>query len=604
MRARYPRSGAVSGSDLGGVDGSLTGSIPNANRLAALGDAVERRTELSAGHVNAGPRARGKSRSATRSARRRRRLRRAAIALGLVVVLIVGGVAADYYYLGSLIKRQVVKHLQGHGAIENILLIGSTSRCALAVQNKAYGLCSQGVNGVNSDITMILHLNSFTRTVSLLSIPRDLFVPNARIIGANKIDAALYEGPSQLVAAIEEDFAIPINHYVELNFDTFASVVNALGGVYMDFPIPVFDAESGLNIERPGCYFLNGYHALQVVRARHLQIQPTPSNHSPRTWPQELLSDLARIRRTHEFLRVLAARVKARGIGNPLTDQNLLASVLPSLTVDSGFGESEMLNLAATFAHTSIANVPQVTYPVLNVQSGPLLYQGYDYGLVEFPLQPTGVDVVDQIFGVAAGTNSFTGRPLPTPSSVKVSVENGTAVANQAATVAQGLRAKGFTVTSIGNVTPDGPVSETVVWYGGPRPPDTGNWVSPAQAAAQSVLNQLEGPAILGYNAALVTPGDLVTVQTGTGVTVKSTSSAVHASGSGTTTTKPAKSTTTSAKSTTTSAKSTTTTTTIFVPPGVQGNSQFGAPSSVNQPLQPWDPRGCTPAQQAKALTP
>ena len=38
-------------------------------------------------------------------------------------------------------------------------MIGSTDRCALKVQNPAYGLCSQGVNGVNSDVVMILHLN-------------------------------------------------------------------------------------------------------------------------------------------------------------------------------------------------------------------------------------------------------------------------------------------------------------------------------------------------------------------------------------------------------------------------------------------------------------
>ncbi len=42
---------------------------------------------------------------------------------------------------------------------ENILLVGSTDRCALKVQNAAYGLCSQGVNGVNSDVVMILHLD-------------------------------------------------------------------------------------------------------------------------------------------------------------------------------------------------------------------------------------------------------------------------------------------------------------------------------------------------------------------------------------------------------------------------------------------------------------
>jgi len=511
--------------------------------------------------------------------RKRKWVRRASITIGLVVVLIVGGVVADYYYLGSLVNHVNVKNLQTAGASENVLLIGSTSRCALKVQNAAYGLCSQGVTGVNSDIDMIVHLDPATGKVSLLSIPRDLFVPNARQIGANKIDAALYEGPSQLIAAIEEDFAIPINHYVELNFDTFANVVNALGGVKMYFPIPIFDQESGLNIEHPGCYNLDGYHALQLVRARHLQIQPNPSNHDPRSWPQEAQSDLARIRRTHEFLRVLGSKVATRGLGDPLTDQSIATAVLPDLTVDSGFSESTMVSLAKNFAHTSLSGAPQYTYPVTLVETGSLLYQGYYYGDVEFPVQPNGVNTVNQIFGVASGDNSFTGATLPAPSSFTMSVENGTGVANQAATTAQQLSAKGFRVASTGDVTPDGPVSETVVWYGGPPPPAHGNWMNPGLAAAQTVLNQLQGPAILGYNPANVTAGSLVTLQTGTGMTVKPATTS-------TTSTSASKSTTTTVA----------TTSTQYDPPGIKSNSVFTAPSSVNEALEPWDPRACNAA--------
>src|ERR1019366_10782185 len=97
-------------------------------------------------------------------------------------------------YLGSLLKRQHVGHLQSGGASVNILLIGSTTRCGLKVQNPKYGTCAT-TTGVNSDIDMIVHLDPATHTVSLLSLPRDTFVPNARAEGANKIDAALAEGP-------------------------------------------------------------------------------------------------------------------------------------------------------------------------------------------------------------------------------------------------------------------------------------------------------------------------------------------------------------------------------------------------------------------------
>ncbi|MGA2294525.1 MAG: LCP family protein [Acidimicrobiales bacterium] len=548
--------------------------IANEERLIALGEAVNRRERGSSGR--------------TPRTRRRVWIRRSAITIGVVIVLIIGGVAADYFYLGSLINKQNVKHLQSAGATENILLIGSTTRCGLKVQNKAYGLCSQGVTGVNSDIDMIVHLDPSTKTVSLLSIPRDLFIPNARSDGANKIDAALYQGPSQLVAAIEEDLAIPINHYMVLNFDTFANVVNALGGVHMYFPTPIYDAESDLNIERPGCYLLDGRHALQLVRARHLQIQPNPSNHDPHTWPQEALSDLARIRRTHEFLRVLAAKVAARGLGNPLTDQSIATAVLPDLTVDSGFSESSMVSLAETFAHTDISTAPQLTYPVIEVLSGSLLYQGYYYGDVEFPVQPTGVNTVDQIFGVASGNDSFTNTALPAPSSVALSIDNGTGIANQAALVARQLGNKGFVVKSTATVRPDGPVSETVVWYGGTPPPANGNWTSPGLAAAESVLAQLQGPAILGYDPAKVAPGAVVTVQTGTDLTVKPRV--------------PVTTTTTTKKTSATT--SSTTTTTIYDPPGVSTNNAFSAPSSTNQALAPYDPRPCNAAGTGPANAP
>ncbi|MGB8179061.1 MAG: LCP family protein [Acidimicrobiales bacterium] len=554
--------------------------IANYDRLMAMGDAVNRR--------NAGPGRR-------RPPQRPNWWRRSLIAVGVVIVLVVGGVVADYFYLGSLVHHVTVNNLQkSTAASENILLIGSTTRCGLKQQNVAYGLCSQGVTGVNSDIDMILHLDPATRTVSLLSIPRDTFVPNARVIGANKIDAALYEGPSQLTTAIEEDFGIPIDNFVELNFDTFANVVNALGGVKMYFPVPIYDADSDLNIERAGCYDLNGFHALQLVRARHLQIQPTPSNHDPRSWPYEALSDIARIRRTHEFLRVLAAKVAARGLSNPLTDQGIMTAVLPSLTVDSGFTEGKMVSLAESFAHTSIANVPQFTYPVSDVESGSLMYQGYSYGDVVFPIEPTGAKAVDTILDVKPGMNSFTGTALPSPSSVKLTVENGTGITNQAALIANPLRARGFDVLSTGDVTPDGPVDETMVWYGGSPPPASGNWTSPGLAAAEAVIDQLAGPAVLGYDPHEVTPGATVTIQTGDALSVNPVASTTTTTGHHTTTTKHGHATTST---------SPTTTTTVYEPPGMRNDPDFTAPNAVSPTLEPWDPRACNAAGTGPAST-
>jgi LCP family protein required for cell wall assembly len=496
--------------------------------------------------------------------------------LALVLVLIAGAAAGYGWYLNHEIHRIDLKNLTSAPAkgddagTENILMIGSTDRCTLKVQNPAYGLCSQGVTGVNSDVVMILHLSPVSHSVSILSIPRDLFVPNARSDGANKIDAALYQGPDQLIAAIEEDFGIPIQHFVELNFDSFINVVQALGGIKMYFPEPVYDAYSGLNIQTTGCIQLNGTQALQVVRARHVQYKgPGVTTDDPTYWPQEAQSDIARIRRDHEFLRVLATAVKAKGLSNPITDQQLIAGVAGQLTVDSGFSASAMINLVLTYHDVDVNNAPQLTVPVAVDQFGSYVYQGGSYGDVEFPAQPQDRNTVDEFLGLkSSNDDTYSGGALPAPSTVTVSVLNGSGAYNQATDTAQSLQALGFRIGTIGDSPPVGQEAETVVYYASKTPAQL--------AAAQAVANSMSGAVIMALDPSQVKPGSQVTVVTGTDFTVNAPPA--------TTTTAPAGAT----PSTTTTAGSTGTS-------GNTGNSgAFQAPTPAVEPLAPWDPRACT----------
>jgi LCP family protein required for cell wall assembly len=542
----------------------------------------------------AGLRALGQSIDATRrpSARRRpstrkRRLRRTLLVLGLVVVLVTVGVGGYAWYLNHLVHRITVKGLatgETHGTesgTENILLVGSTDRCALKKQYIGYGICNQGVNGINSDVVMILHLNPTKHTVSILSIPRDLFIPNARIEDANKIDAALYQGPTQLVAAIQEDFAIPIQHYVELNFDSFASVVNALGGINMYFPEPVYDAESDLDVTTVGCHHLNGFHALQVVRARHLVHKgPGVTSDNPADWTPEAQSDLARIRRDHEFLRVLATAVAKKGLSDPLTDRSIITGVAPDLTVDSGFAASHMINLVLTYHSVKIDSAPQLTLPVLEDTFGSYIYKGGNYGDIEFPTQPDDQSTVDSFLGITPSINSMTGAPLPAPAKVTVSVVNGTGVTDQAATTSAALGALGFHMAELGDSASVGQEAETVVYYGSKS--------AAVVAGAQEVANSISGSVTLGYNPSMVLGGAEVTVDTGTNFSVNPPAATT------TTTTTPKGS-----KGKKGSKSTTTTTTTTTVPPTTTTTTNatsglFAAPNSPDEGLKPWDPRSCT----------
>ncbi len=524
-----------------------------------------------AGLVALGDEIRQSSRGAARRSgagvpRRRRRVRRGAlVGLAVLLVVIASGTGYAYYVTHDLTRIEV------HGlnasfttgqevGTENILMVGSTSRCALSVQNPAYGLCSQGVNGVNSDVIMILHADPAHHRLALLSIPRDLFVPNARAEGANKIDAGLAEGMTQVVTAIEDDFGIPIQHAVSLNFDQFANIVDALGGINMAFPMSVFDRESGLNVQAATCVHLNGTQALEVVRARHLQYDaPGTTTSDAEDWPQEAQSDLARINRDHEFLRVLATAVAKKGLANPVTDLNLIGSLKADLTFDASWSVNDMVRLVLDFHSIAINAVPQLTLPVAVVTDpagagGSLLYQGANYGDVEFPAQSQDQAVIEQVLGIGANVDSMTGQALPAPSSVTVSVENGTGASSQAADTASALGALGFHTVGVGDATPTGDVAETVVYYGSHN--------AATQAAAQRVLRAMTGSVVMAYDPSDVTDGAQVTVVTGTQFAVNAPSVP-----SGTATT----------PSTSTSA------------------GGIAAPSASNPTLAPWDPRSCAP---------
>jgi LCP family protein required for cell wall assembly len=492
-----------------------------------------------------------------------------------LLILIIAGAGYIYYVTHSL-NRETVRGLDSalttgkEAGTENILMVGSTSRCALAHQNLAYGLCSQGVNAVNSDVIMVLHADPQHHRIAILSIPRDLFIPNARSTGANKIDAGLYEGVSQVVAAVEEDLGIPIQHAVSLNFDQFANVVDALGGISMAFPESVFDAESGLNVKAAPCVFLTGTQALQVVRARHLQYDaPGTVSSDAFYWPQETQSDLARIRRNHEFLRVLATAVAKKGLGNPISDLSLINSVKADLTFDQNWAVSDMANLVLDFHSANINAVPQLTLPVSlvtdpNGAGGGLIYKGGSYGDAEFPALAPDESTIEQFLGVDPGTDTMTGQPLPAPSNVSVSVMNGSGATNQATTTGDALTALGFHVASVGDVQPAGDVAETVVYYG--------SRAADSVAAAETVVHSLSGAVVMAYDPSQVSSGAQVTVVTGTQFAVN----AATAASTGATT-----------------VPSSTTSTTVA------GSGAIAQPTPSTSNLQPWDPRACAPGTTA-----
>ncbi len=261
----------------------------------------------------------------------------------------------------------------------------------------------------------------------------------------------------------------------------------------MYFPEPVFDQYSGLNVQTTGCIHLDGIHALQVVRARHLQYKgPGVTSDDPYYWPQEGESDLARIRRDHEFLRVLATAVAQRGLGNLLTDERIISSVAPQLVVDSGFSTSNMVNLALTYHATNAYDVPQLTLPVMVGSFGQYYYEGGGYGDVEFPSEPQDQAVIDQFLGVSSSTDTMNGGSLPEPGHrQRLHPRRLGDLSRRGRRPRAGCRRSGSTWWAAATPRPSANEAETVVEYSQDTPAN--------EAAAQAVAHAFTGPGGHGH---------------------------------------------------------------------------------------------------------
>ena len=177
----------------------------------------------------------------------------------------------------------------------NVLMVGSDSRADLTPEQQNE-LTTGSMEGNRTDTIMLLHI-PLIGTPTLVSIPRDSWVPIPGY-GNDKINAAYaLGGPQLLTATVEENTGLEIDHFVEIGLAGIANTTDALGGVRL-CPTQAYDDEfSGLNVEA-GCQLMDGPTALAYVRMRY----------------QDPKGDLGRIERRQEFISATVKRAL-----NPLT---------------------------------------------------------------------------------------------------------------------------------------------------------------------------------------------------------------------------------------------------------------------------------------------
>jgi LCP family protein required for cell wall assembly len=170
----------------------------------------------------------------------------------------VGGTTAAQKAIVTKTRKQLRPELPGKAM--NVLLIGSDKS----------GPADPG----RSDTQILVRLDPATKSISMLSIPRDLKI-YVDGLGYTKMNAAYsYGGPAATVKAFSTLTGLPINHYIEVNFAGFWHVVDILGGIYIPvdhrYYNPPGSGWKSIDIQ-PGYQLVHGKQALNFVRFRHDQ---------------------------------------------------------------------------------------------------------------------------------------------------------------------------------------------------------------------------------------------------------------------------------------------------------------------------------------------
>lgn len=342
----------------------------------------------------------------------------------------------------------------------NILVIGSDSRSG------THGHYGYGIYGSRSDTSMLLHISPDHTKAVVVSFPRDSMVPVLQCLRdghghpgqqaapgqTEQLNSAYsFGGAACLWKTLEQTTHIHIDHFVEVNFSGFKSIVNDVGGVKVCLPFPIQDPASGLNLTA-GVHNIGGAQALAFVRERHVGLG----------------SDLQRIQRQQYFLASAMQKIKQTNVlGNPTQLYSVVHDVAQSLTTDSGLTLSTMVSIAYGMRGLSSGGLQFISLPVVPDPADP--QNRVDWA------QPQASQLFSAIAhdthlskAIRAAKHAHGKKRKPaqkvSPSQVQVDVLDGSGAVGVAGTTAAALTSRGFNVIGEGNA-PNFSYTSTVIQY-------------------------------------------------------------------------------------------------------------------------------------------
>ncbi len=233
---------------------------------------------------------------------------------------------------GKMTYREIAEYtalpMETDGVV-NILLIGNDSR-------------KNGEDG-RSDAMILLSVSSKTKKIYMTSLLRDMYVDIPGHDG-NRLNAAYsYGGPELLMETIRQNFGLPVNRYMLVNFGAFVNLVDEVGGIDLELSndeviwVNNYLVEYNILTENPqgtfeldpnlsGMVHLNGPQALAYTRNRFLG------------------TDFGRTERQRKVLTAVIGKLPSAALTNM---GGLIDGLMPNLTTNLTRGECFRLSLMA-----------------------------------------------------------------------------------------------------------------------------------------------------------------------------------------------------------------------------------------------------------------
>lgn len=189
--------------------------------------------------------------------------------------------------------------VRAHNAPTPIDQIPESERAAVAMEREKSnvylllaGTDQRADEASRSDTIMYAALRPVDRKIEMVSIPRDSLVEIPGV-GEDKINASLaYGGVELLQETVENLVDNPVDHTVLINFESFADIIDAMGGIRINVEEDMYLPEEGIDL-KAGEQKLDGHDALAFVR-----------------WRGDGTGDIGRMERQSEFMQALSEKVR------------------------------------------------------------------------------------------------------------------------------------------------------------------------------------------------------------------------------------------------------------------------------------------------------